>query len=158
MVFRDRWVPSYFVILEISGDGENDRMILSCQVSYTVTSSSGDYVPRVSLTRTAYTGREADLRLGEDLSGWQAVLAEGTTSHYNFWNPSTGQGILISDFGCLPLSGLTEPPALCLCGLCPGRKRRLGQHRGRSADHPPGSPRGKLGDALGQLKPTPSPN
>lgn len=45
MVFRDRWVPSYFVILEISGDGENDRMILSCQVSYTVTSSSGDYVP-----------------------------------------------------------------------------------------------------------------
>ena len=110
MVFRDRWVPSYFVILEISGDGENDRMILSCQVSYTVTSSSGDYVPRVSLTRTAYTGREADLRLGEDLSGWQAVLAEGTTSHYNFWNPTTGQGILISDFGCLPLSGLTEPP------------------------------------------------
>ena len=82
--------------LEISGDGENDRMILSCQVSYTVTSSSGDYVPRVSLTRTAYTGREADLRLGEDLSGWQAVLAEGTTSHYNFWNPSTGQGIPVS--------------------------------------------------------------
>lgn len=110
MVFRDRWVPSYFVILEISGDGENDRMILSCQVSYTVASSSGDYVPRVSLTRTAYTGREADLRLGEDLSGWQAVLAEGSTSHYNFWNPTTGQGILISDFGCLPLSGLTEPP------------------------------------------------
>lgn len=109
-----RWVPSYFVILEISGDGENDRMILSCQVSYTVTSSSGDYVPRVSLTRTAYTGREADLRLGEDLSGWQAVLAEGTTSHYNFWNPSTGQGILISDFGCLPLSGLTEPPPFAL--------------------------------------------
>ena len=44
-----------FRIVEISGDGENDRMILSCQVSYTVTSSSGDYVPRVSLTRTAYT-------------------------------------------------------------------------------------------------------
>ena len=37
------------MILEISGDGENDRMILSCQVSYTVTSSSGDYVPQMCI-------------------------------------------------------------------------------------------------------------
>lgn len=110
MVFREQWMPSYTVILEISGDGDQDRMILSCQVTCSVTSSSGDYVPRAGLIRTAYTGREADLQLGEDLSGWQAVPAEGSGSHRNFWNPETGQGILISDFGCLPLSGLTEPP------------------------------------------------